>query len=199
MSSYQPPLQEQFLPEDPQPILSMHPKKFAMWLGIVSIIMIFASLTSAHLVRRAEGNWLQFELPPLLLISTALIIASSVSMQWAFFAAKRDNIKALKIALVVTSALGLAFVATQYEAFYQLVDIGVYFVGNPSGSFLIAICGVHVVHLVSGVVVLLLTLIRAFRYKIHSKDLVAIEICTTYWHFLGALWVYLFIFFWYNH
>jgi cytochrome c oxidase subunit 3 len=76
----------------------------------------------------------------------------------------------------------------------QLVDINVYFVGNPSGSFVYVLTGLHGVHLVSAVIFLLVMLVATFRMKVHAKRLVSMEMCITYWHFLDILWIYLFIF-----
>lgn len=185
--------------DDAVPLLSMHPKKFALWLIIVSIVMIFASMTSAYMVRRAEGNWMEFELPPVLWISSIILLVSSITMHWALWEAKKDNINRLKWALGITTILGSAFVYAQWVSWVYLVKVGVYLVGNPSGSFLYVITGLHAFHLFSGMVFLLIVMVRAFLYKVHSKNMVAIEMCTTYWHFLDGLWIYLFIFLLINH
>jgi len=50
------------------------------------------------------------------------------------------------------------------------------------------------VHLVSGLAVIVAAFIAARQLKIHSKSLVRLEVCNTYWHFLDLLWVYLFVF-----
>ena len=181
------------------PVLSMHPKKFAMWLLIVSVVMIFASMTSAFIVRRAEGNWLEFELPPILWISSLVLLISSITMHWAYIEAKNDNIERLKLALVITTLLGGLFVYMQWTAWVFLVKIGVYLVGNPSGSFLYILTGLHAFHLISGMVFLLIVLVRSFRLQVHKTSMVAMEMCTTYWHFLDGLWIYLFIFLLLNH
>ena len=76
--------------EEPQETLSMHPQKFAMWLFIVSIIMLFAAFTSAYIVRRAEGNWLEFDLPSLFWVNTIILLLSSASMHWSLILAKKD-------------------------------------------------------------------------------------------------------------
>jgi cytochrome c oxidase subunit III len=180
--------------EEARKPLSMHPKKFAMWLFIVSVIMIFAALTSAYLVRQAEGNWLIFDLPPLFWVNTAVIVVSSITMHWAYLAAKRDNLETVKLATSITTVLGVAFLVGQFLAWSALVDQKVYFVGNPSGSFVYVISGLHGMHIVGGVVFLLIVLVSTFRYKIHSKNLAQMEMCATYWHFLDGLWLYLFIF-----
>jgi cytochrome c oxidase subunit 3 len=172
----------------------MNPKKFAMWLFIGSVVMLFASLTSAYIVRQAEGNWLYFELPPILTVSTVVILLSSITMQWAFWSAKKDKVEMVKILITVTSVLGLAFLVLQFEGWKALVANQVYLVGNPSGSFLYVITGLHGLHLVSAIVFLLIVLVSTYRYRVHSKNLTQIEMCTTYWHFLGGLWLYLFVF-----
>jgi len=180
-------------------ILSMHPLKFALWLFIVTIVMIFAALTSAYIVRQSEGNWLIFDLPTEFLINTIILVASSVTMHLAYMAAKKDNFKQLKLFMIVTAALSIAFFIGQFEAWGALVDRDVYFVGNPSGSFLYVISGLHAFHLISGLIFILIMLFSAFKLKVHSKNMVKMEMCTTYWHFLDGLWVYLYIFLLLNH
>lgn len=180
--------------EEPKKTLAMNPKKFAMWLFIGSVVMLFASLTSAYIVRQAEGNWLYFELPPILTVSTVVILLSSLTMQWAYWSAKKDKVEMVKILVTVTSVLGLAFLILQFEGWKALVANQVYLVGNPSGSFLYVITGLHGLHLISAIVFLLIVLVSTYRYRVHSKNLTQIEMCTTYWHFLGGLWLYLFVF-----
>jgi cytochrome c oxidase subunit III len=173
---------------------SVNPKIFTMWLFIVSIVMLFAAFTSAYLVRKAEGNWVEFKLPNLFYYSTGVLIASSISMHAALIAAKKDQFNALRLSISITFVLGLLFLVMQYYGWAQLVEMNVYFVGNPSGSFVYVFSGLHGLHLVSGLVVLLVALVAAFRLRINAKALTQIKICSTYWHFLDALWVYLFIF-----
>ncbi|GAB3267664.1 cytochrome c oxidase subunit 3 [Larkinella harenae] len=178
--------------EEPEETLSMNPKKFILWLFVVSIVMLFAAMTSAYLVRRAEGNWLEFEMPPIFWYSTVVLVISSVSMHWAYCAAKKDDFGVLRTAISITFAFGLAFLVMQFLGWKDLVAQNVYFVGNPSGSFLYVFTGLHAFHLFSGLLVLLFALRASFQLKIHAKNLNQIEICATYWHFLDVLWVYLF-------
>ena len=180
--------------EEPKKPLSVHPKKFAMWLFITTVVMIFASLTSAYIVRQAEGNWLIFELPQILWWNSAIIIVSSVFMHWAYIAAKRDSLGNVKMAISGAAVFGVAFLIGQFMAWGELVNVDIYLVGNPSGSFVYVLTGLHGLHLISGVVFLFIVLFATFKYKVHSKNMVQIEMCTTYWHFLGGLWLYLFIF-----
>jgi len=181
-----------------QPI-AMHPKKFALWLFIVSVVMIFASLTSAYIVRQAEGNWLEFELPAIFWYSTGVIIISSLTLHYAYMAAKKDNLSNVRLGMILTSILGLSFLILQWYSWVALVDREVFFVGNPAGSFLYVFTGLHALHLISGVIFLIIVLISSFRYEVHSKNMNTMEMCVTYWHFLGGLWLYLFMFLLLNH
>jgi cytochrome c oxidase subunit III len=174
--------------------LAMHPKKFALWIFIASVLMIFAALTSAYIVRQADGNWMMFDLPDSFWITSAIILASSGTMHWAYLAAKRDNLGGTKLAISITTVLGLAFLIGQYVAWGDLVKRNVYFVGNPSGSFVYVLSGLHGLHIVGGVIFLLIVLVATFRFKVHAKSLDQIEMCATYWHFLDGLWLYLFVF-----
>ncbi len=189
----------QLVEKQPGRPLAMHPQKFALWLFIVTVMMIFAAMTSAHIVRQADGNWLEYEMPQMLIVSTVIIVVSSIFLHWGYISAKRDNLGNLKIAMTLSVITGLAFFGTQYTAWGQLVDAGVYFVGNPAGSFMYVITGLHGLHLVSGVIYLIYILISSLRYKVHSKNMLNMEMCTTYWHFLGGLWIYLYIFLLLNH
>ena len=181
---------------------SVHPLKFSLWLIIISIIMMFAAFTSAYIVRREEGNWLEFELPTILLINTVIILLSSASMQWAYVSAKKDNIGSVKTGLILTAVLGVAFLIGQWNGWAELVQNNIYFGGstsNPSGSFLYVLTGVHGFHLITGLIFVLITLYSSLKYRVHSKNLLRIQLCTVYWHFLGGLWLYLYIFLRINH
>jgi cytochrome c oxidase subunit 3 len=172
----------------------MHPKKFAMWLFLASVGMLFAAFTSAYIVRRAEGSWVYFELPTLFYYNTFVILLSSVTMQWAYASAKRDNLGRVKWLVSITSILGILFLAGQFLAWVELVKIRAHWVGNVSGSFIYVFTGLHGVHLVSAIIFLFVVLNSTWKYKVHSKNLAQIEMCTTYWHFLSGLWLYLFVF-----
>lgn len=178
-------------------MLAMHPHKFALWIGIVSIVMMFGAFTSAYIVRQGEGNWLVFNLPNTLWYTTAVLLASSASMHWAYLMAKTNNQYMLRIATTITLILGGIFLYGQVYAWGELVQAKVFFAGkeaNPAGSFLYVLTGIHAVHLISGIIFLLVVFFSAFAGKIHAKNLTRIEMCATYWHFLDFLWLYLFVF-----
>ncbi|HEY8399970.1 MAG TPA: cytochrome c oxidase subunit 3 [Cytophagaceae bacterium] len=188
--------------ERPQKPLSMHPKKFALWLFLVTVVMIFAALTSAYIVRKGDGNWLNVEIPSIFWVNTLFIVTSSVTMHLAYLSAKKNNFGNLKLYIIITSILGISFLVGQFIGWGKLVDMGVFFGGkesNPAGSFVYVFTGLHGFHLISGVFVLLVVLVKSFRLEVHSKNMTLIEMCATYWHFLDGLWVYLFIFLLLNH
>ncbi len=182
------------LVEEPKKPLAMNPKKFGMWLFLASVMMLFMSITSAYIVRQAEGNWVYFDLPSLFYVTTVIIVVSSVTMQLAYFAAKKDNISTAKTMVLITTVFGVAFLVGQFFGWKQLVANSIYLVGNPSGSFLYIITGLHGLHIISAVVFLLIILNAVFKGKVHAGKMTKMEMCTTYWHFLGGLWLYLFIF-----
>jgi cytochrome c oxidase subunit 3 len=168
--------------------------KMLLWIGIVSIIMAFAGFTSGYIVRKAEGNWVEFNLPRAFTISTIIILISSFTMQMAYSAVKKNNFQNAKTFSIATLGLGLAFVFSQFYAWNVLVDNGIFFVGNPSGSFLYVLTGLHVLHLVGGVFALIVVSVKTIQEKYNSENSLGIELCATYWHFLDLLWVYLFVF-----
>ncbi|MCH7409013.1 cytochrome c oxidase subunit 3 [Belliella sp. DSM 111904] len=181
-----------------QPI-AMHPKKFALWLFMVTVVMIFAALTSAYIVRQSEGNWLEYDLPAIFYYTSGIIVLSSVFLHWAYVSAKKDNLLQLRVGMSIATLLGVLFLIGQWYSWVALVDRDVYFVGNPAGSFLYVFTGLHALHLISGVIFLIIVLISSFRYKVHSQAMTPMEMCVTYWHFLGGLWLYLFMFLQLNH
>lgn len=177
----------------------VNPKKFSLWLLLLGILMLFSGLTSAYIVRKGDGNWFDFEIPSIFLYSTIIVLLSSITMIWAYRAAKKDDIKGIKLGLSATIILGTAFIISQYMGWLVLSDQGLHFV-NPkygdkvSASFLIAIAAIHLVHILAGIIYLAVMLINSFRYKIHKKNTLQISMCNTYWHFVGFLWVYLYMF-----
>ncbi len=184
--------------EEARKQMAMHPKKFALWLFMVSVVMVFGAFTSAYYVRRAEGNWMVFDLPSTFWVTTSIIIISSVTMHLTYVAVKRDDHRVARLTIAATLILGLAFLVGQFMAYGQLVSGGIHFVNSTSsaisGSFLYVISGVHALHIISGVIVLAVMMKSIFSMRVHSQNMTPVEMCTTYWHFLGGLWLYLFVF-----
>lgn len=168
-----------------------------LYIGIVSIVMLFAGLTSAYVVRADNGNWLVFKLPDIAFVSTALITASSITMLMAQMAIKRNNMALTSLGLFLTLALGIAFFCTQWMGWNQLTKQGIFFLGhtaNASGSFLYLIAVTHLAHMTGGIIALMVSLTKALLKKYSASDYLGIELTAIYWHFLDLLWVYLFLF-----
>ncbi|MBR9859476.1 cytochrome oxidase subunit III [bacterium] len=180
-----------------------NPKLFNVWLLNIGIVMLFAGLTSAYIVRRADGNWLDFELPSMFLYSTIIVLLSSVSLYYALRSAKQDELGGVKLGLILTIGFALAFCVTQYLGWQAMLDQGLYFVNNQSegekvsASFVFAISALHLLHIVGGIIFLLVTAVKAFNLEVHKKNTNLIVMCNTYWHFIGLLWVYLYLFFYF--
>ncbi len=188
----------------------IHPQKFMLWVAMGSMSMAFAGLTSGYVVREAQGNWRYFNLPVVFWYSTAVILASSFTVHMGVKAFKNREMQKFRMLISITLFLGLLFGVLQYTGFYQLyhhlqqVRINgqvlnqsdtVRLDGNPSGSFLFIIAGLHLLHLFGGIVALIIVFYRAFRTRIKTYNATGLEIMAGYWHFVDVLWLYLFIFF----
>src|SRR5258705_4680100 len=89
-------------------------RKFMLWLGIASIVMLFAGLTSAYIVRQGEGRWVNFELPNLFIVSTIMIVLSSLTLHLAVISVKKNNLFRMNMALILAAVFGSSFVFFQY-------------------------------------------------------------------------------------
>ena len=168
-----------------------------LWVSIVAMVMIFGSLTSGYIVSRGKSNWLHFELPQLFYVSTAVILMSSVTMNWTLSAARKNNLKNIKIGSLLTLLLGLAFVACQFKAWGYLVDQKIFFAGQTSsgsGSYLYVLTGLHLAHLAFGLIALLVVWVKSLLHRYNSENLLGIRLCAIFWHFLDVLWIFLFLF-----
>lgn len=176
----------------------IHPHKFTLWVAIGSILMMFAGLTSAFIVKRSQANWLMLEIPVIFWYSTVVILFSSVAIQLSLKALKQRNMLGYRRWLVITAVLGIVFLVLQIIGFIQFGDQEIKLIGagsNASYSFLLAISGLHGLHVLGGVITLIVIAIRAVSISKRNYSSVPLEIAATYWHFVDALWIYLFIFF----
>jgi cytochrome c oxidase subunit 3 len=176
----------------------LHPHKFTLWVAIGSIVMMFAGLTSAYIVKKNQSSWLEFELPHIFWYSTAVILLSSVTMHLSVKAFKAREMSRYRLLISTTALLGVLFITLQYLGFRNLEAQHIALVGarsNSSASFLFVITGLHMVHVLGGVIALLVIFAKAFRTHIKQYNSTPLEIAGTYWHFVDALWVYLFVFY----
>ena len=172
-------------------------KKQLLYWSMASMTIFFAAFCSYYMVIHGNGNWLTFNLPSLFYVSTALIVVSSGTMFWAQKTITTNNIAAVKIALLVTFLLGIGFCISQIQAWKALEHSGIFFTGKGSvlsGSILYVITFMHFLHIVAALVALLLTQFANLRKKYSAESHLGLSLCAGFWHFLGVLWVVLFLF-----
>jgi len=172
----------------------LHPLKFAMWIALGSIVMMFAGLSSAYIVKRNQANWLTYDIPLIFWYSTAIIMVSSISIMLARKAFINREMKQYKIWLGVTTLLGIAFIFMQYIGFVHFWNNGFTITRNVSFSFLYVIISLHALHVLGGVVALIILFLKSFSTKRKTYSSVSIDLVNTYWHFVDFLWIYLLIF-----
>ncbi|MGK0407180.1 MAG: cytochrome c oxidase subunit 3 [Roseivirga sp.] len=176
-------------------------QKPLLWIGLASIVMTFAGLTSGYFVSRsalmADNRWLQFPLPDSFLYATIAIVMSSV----AIILAKRSAVAGAKGMtvnyLLITLLLGIAFTIFQFMGWNDLIERGIYFTGagsSNSASWVYVLTILHWLHLFSGLIVLLYTIYRTSIGAYTRADSQGLTVSATYWHFLDILWVYLYVF-----
>jgi cytochrome c oxidase subunit 3 len=171
--------------------------KSGIWVGIFTITMSFAAFTSALFVREgAATDWTHIALPPILYGNSLALLLSSATLQKArraivaVPALEADAIRAGLGWLTATLALGLVFIAGQYEAWRQLAAQGLYLATNPNSSFYYVLTAMHGLHVFAGIAALLFVMSRlAVRHRAFRRS--TFEATATYWHFMGVLWLYL--------
>lgn len=173
-------------------------RKPLLWVGLASIVMTFAGLTSGYIVSRSalsvDNRWLEFALPPEFYWSTVVIFISSLTMVWAKSEATKGS-KNVRLAVGITLFLGLAFTLLQLLGVKDLIDRGLYLIGGSTSiSWVYVIAGLHWLHIISGLIVLIVTFIRASNGAYTAEDHHGLDISATYWHFLDGLWLLLFLF-----
>ena len=173
----------------------IHPHKFTMWVAIGSIVMMFAGLTSAFIVKSNQTNWVAVSIPKMFWISTAAIIISSITLQMALRSFKQREMNQYRMLMGVTLLLGVAFVILQWLGFQELWAQKITFRGSGAGQFLYVIFGLHAIHVIGGIIALIVMFIKAFIGKTKLYSSVPVEVMAVYWHFVDELWIYLLFFF----
>lgn len=173
---------------------TIHPLKFIMWAGCASIVMMFAGLSSAYIVKRNQANWLTYDIPVIFYYSTAVIILSSITIMLSRRAFINREMKHYKGWLFATTVLGIAFVLLQYIGFKELWASGITLTRNVSFSFLYIIVGLHALHVLGGVVGLVVMYLKSYSRRRKNYNRIYIDLMNTYWHFVDLLWIYLLFF-----
>ena len=173
----------------------IHPHKFAMWVAIGSLVMMFAGLTSAFIVKSNQTSWVTVAIPTMFWISTAVIVVSSITIQMALRSFKQREMSQYRGLIGITLLLGVAFVVLQWLGFQDLWAQKITFRGSGAGQFLYVIFGLHAIHVVGGIIALIVIFVKAFFGSTKLYSSVPVEVAAIYWHFVDVLWVYLLLFF----
>ena len=161
--------------------------RIGMLVSLASIAMLFTSLSSAYIVRSGVTyDWFPIAVPRVMFGSTALILLSSISIEIARRKLKQGLAESYSKYLLLTGFLGLGFLVSQLIAWRQLAAQGIYISSHPHSSFFYVLTGAHAVHIAGGLIGLGFVWLR-------SKRQAAADAVSIYWHFMDALWIYLFL------
>lgn len=176
------------------------PSSSAIWVGIAAISMSFAAFTSALIVRQgASTDWQHLTLPSILYFSTFVLLVSSATLEVArrrvatYMGGRITHLDSPRRWLYFTLFLGLLFVAGQYMAWLQLRSQGLYLATNPNSSFFYLFTALHALHVLGGLGALLRVVRKLGQSTLRRSTL---DATAYYWHFMGVLWLYLFLLLW---
>jgi len=174
----------------------IHSKKLLLWFALGSITMMFTALLSAYIYKQSSGNWIYIDIPSSFLYNTLIIVLSSVTIQWSHKMVKINNLIKAKNLLLLTLFLGLSFLLGQYFSWTEMISDEVYLIDprSVSGSFVYILSGLHALHIIGGIIALLVMVTKALKNKLNINNILGLELTLTYWHFLGLLWVYIYVF-----
>ncbi len=168
-------------------------EKFGLRLFLAVASSLFFLLIVSYNIRMGLGDWRALPNLKLLWLNTAMLILSDAGFQWAKVAAGRNQLKGVKIGLLGGGAFAWGFLLGQALMWNQLRNLGLYLESNPANSFFYLITAVHGLHLLGGLTVWVKTSVKLLRND-HVKQLqLSIELLTTYWHFLLAVWLVLLV------
>ena len=168
--------------------------RIGMLVSLASIAMLFTSLSSALVVRSGLTDWFPIAVPRVMFGSTALLLLASVSIEIARRKLKQNFAASYNRYLSLTVLLGLGFLASQLIAWRQLARQGIYISTHPHSSFFYLLTGAHGVHVAGGLVALGFLWLRSRRYAQQpARRQGMADAVSIYWHFMFALWIYLFL------
>ncbi len=176
--------------------LNLGAKKFNMWIFIFTSFMLFAAFTSGFIVYAGgKGHGLDVILPQAFKYSTIVLVMSSITLFIAFRAAKEVQFEKQRLFLWITFLLGIVFFIIQLYAWKVLISEGVYFSNpNASRSFIYVFSGVHLLHVIAGLLVLLNVIRSTYRNIPQVRNVFKMEMASIFWHFLDIIWIYLYVF-----
>ena len=176
---------------------SLQPKKFIVWLFMISSFIFFAGLTSGFIVYSGDNlaKQLSIKMPQAFIYSTILVVASSITLQWAYIQTKRLNFAKQRIGLWLTLILGIAFICSQIYGWIVLSNLGAFFTSsNASISFVYVFTFTHILHIVAGLIIMIGAISSSYKAVPNVVNLFRMEISIVFWHFVDILWIYLYVF-----
>jgi cytochrome c oxidase subunit 3 len=169
---------------------------FGLAVFLVSLGVLFIGSIVAYLaVRTGAGPAFDAARPPLpqsLRLSTALILVGSVSIQSGVHFARTNRGVRLRAALLVTLALGIAFLVSQALSWIELTRSQTTVTSDLYGWLFYFLTGLHALHVVGGLVPLGIVTVNAFYGRYSPLRQGGIRHVAVYWHFLGVIWISLY-------
>lgn len=178
---------------DPESTFPISRNQVGVWILLGTIVMLFGGLSSAYIVLRGVPDWQNIEVPQILWLNTAILLASSATIEGARRSLRHSRIGAMNVWLLASGGFGVAFIVGQWMAWQQLVTAGVYVPSTLHSSFFYLLTGLHGIHLLGGMIAMSYVLTKALQKRIIPGKDESLKLCATYWHFMDALWVYLFV------
>jgi cytochrome c oxidase subunit III len=163
------------------------------WILLTAVTMLFAGLSSAYIVLRGVPEWQNITMPSLLWANTLVLFASSIAIEFARAAVRKNKSDGVKQWLTVSGILGAGFLVGQFFVWRQLVHAGVYLQTNLHSSFFYVLTGAHALHLFGGIVGLLMVLRKAFTNRLTANDHEPLKVWGLYWHYMDFVWIYCFL------
>jgi cytochrome c oxidase subunit III len=170
---------------------SLPPAKIGLGVFLAVVGSLFALFISAYSMRMSMVDWRALPVPRLLWFNTGVLVTSSIALQWAHMAARRNDMDGVIIGLCAGGASALIFLGGQLLAWRQLSLAGYFVASNPANSFFYLITAVHGLHLMGGLVALGRTIAKVWRGAEMSQVRLGVELCAIYWHFLLLVWLVL--------
>ena len=170
---------------------SLPPAKIGLGVFLAVVGSLFALFISAYSMRMNMVDWRTLPVPALLWFNTGVLVLSSVALQWAHMAARRDDIDGVIVGLCAGGASAVTFLVGQLLAWRELSGAGYFLASNPANSFFYLITAVHGLHLMGGLVALGRTTAKVLRGAEATQIRLSVELCTIYWHFLLVVWLVL--------
>jgi cytochrome c oxidase subunit 3 len=170
---------------------SLPPAKIGLGVFLAVVGSLFALFISAYSMRMNLVDWRTLPVPALLWFNTGVLVLSSVALQWAHMAARRDDIDGVTVGLCVGGASAITFLIGQLLAWRELSAGGYFLASNPANSFFYLITAVHGLHLMGGLVALGRTIAKVWRGVAVTELRLSVELCAIYWHFLLLVWLVL--------